>query len=103
VRPVKLAELDARFVRHEADRLPFVDTLAEAQGVWFMCPECQHHYVLCWFRGRGVPDDATPGPGRWDPTGTGLHDLTLSPSVLLPSKEPGECNWHGWVKNGDAT
>lgn len=99
---MKLTELDAQFVRLEGNTLPHVDTLAEAQGVWFMCPQCRRHYVLCWFRGRGVPDTETPGPGRWDPSGTGLQDLTLSPSVLLPSTTPGECNWHGWVKNGDA-
>lgn len=88
----------------------YVDTLAEAQGVMFLCPKCFKanngsigtHMVICWFVGRGVPDDVFPKPGRWNPSGTGLHDLTfVGPgafSVLLTSG----CNWHGFVTNGDA-
>jgi hypothetical protein len=92
--------------------LPEVDTLAEADGVWFLCPKCYAekggavgtHTVICWFVGK-VPDDIDPKPGRWTPTGTGLSDLTFVPSegrtqsVLLT----GGCGWHGFVVNGDAT
>ncbi len=91
--------------------IPEVDTLAEADGVWFLCPKCfaanggsvGTHVVICWFVGK-VPDDIDPKPGRWTPTGTGLHDLTFVPSagrsnsVLLT----GGCAWHGFVANGDA-
>lgn len=91
--------------------IPEVDSLAEADGVWFLCPKCYAenggrigtHSVICWFVGK-VSDDVDPKPGRWTPTGTGLHDLTFVPSpersqsVLLT----GGCLWHGFVVNGDA-
>ena len=88
-----------------------VATLAEADGVEFLCPKCfaansgpvGTHTVICWFEGK-VPDDAFPRPGRWNPQGTGLDDLTFVPgaksnSVLLTEG----CMWHGFVTNGDAT
>lgn len=87
-----------------------VDTFAEAHGIRFLCPKCYAenggpagvHQVVCWFEGK-VPDDALPKPGRWNPTGTGLDDLSFVPgrkteSVLLL----GGCNWHGFVRNGEA-
>lgn len=89
-----------------------VETLAEADGVMFLCPKCHAenggpvgtHSVICWFVGR-VVDDVDPKPGRWTPKGTGLHDLTFVPSagrshsVLLK----GACAWHGFVTNGAAS
>jgi hypothetical protein len=92
--------------------IPVVETLAEADGVMFLCPKCYAenggpvgtHSVICWFAGR-VPDGVDPKPGRWTPTGTGLHDLTFVPSagrscsVLLL----GGCGWHGFVANGDVS
>ncbi len=111
---MRLRDLDARFLkidepgrtRHE------VDTLAEAQGVIFLCPLCWAtnagpigtHSVICWFRDRGVLDTETPGPGRWDPAGTSLDDLSLvrldgGPSSVLLT---GGCGWHGSVANGMA-
>lgn len=74
-------------------------SIENAQGILFECPLCRGHSVLAWFRGRGVPDDATPGPGRWTPAGTGFADLSLTPSIALQ----GGCGWHGFVTNGDAT
>jgi hypothetical protein len=89
-----------------------VATLAEADGLSFLCPKCfaenrgpvGTHTVICWFEGK-VPDDAVPGPGRWNPVGTGLDDLSFvpgkrSPSVLLTGDG---CAWHGFVTAGDAT
>lgn len=89
-----------------------VATLAEADGVGFLCPKCfaanngpvGTHGVICWFEDK-VPDDAFPGPGRWNPVGTSLDDLTFVPgkrshSVLLTGEG---CAWHGFVVNGDAT
>jgi hypothetical protein len=90
----------------------FVDTLAEADGVEFLCPKCfaenkgpiGTHGVICWFVGK-VPDHASPKPGRWMPQGTSLDDLTFvnSPgrtsSVLLLGEG---CGWHGFVTNGEA-
>jgi hypothetical protein len=118
----QLVELEAKFVRHfeEGGRVGIrtVDSLAEAQGVMFLCPLCFKanggkvgtHRVVCWSRSRGVPEHATPKPGRWSMHGTGLHDLTLNGdadangggarSVQLLG---GGCQWHGFVTNGDAT
>ena len=114
---MKLTDLSARFLKFISLReYKMVDSLAEADGVMFQCPLCAQgkpveeedgrrfvrgaHSVICWFVGR-VPDEATPKPGRWNPQGTGLHDLTFvgpgAASVLLTSG----CNWHGFVKNGE--
>lgn len=85
-----------------------VDTLAEADGVWFDCPKCHAagstHGVLCWFVGK-VPDEEHPRPGRWIPSGTSLDDLTFvgpgAASVFLTG--PAGCLWHGLVQGGRAT
>ncbi len=88
-----------------------VERLEEAQGIEFLCPKCfvanggevGTHAVVCWSKSRGVPDKATPGPGRWVLRGTAYSDLTLdaepgkSRSVLLL----GGCAWHGFITNGD--
>lgn len=88
-----LRELEAEFVRitsptsfRRVEALP-------ADGVLFLCP-CGGdggHSVLAWF--RHVPPDVSPGPGRWDVAGTGLDDLTLTPSIALPCA-------HFFVRNG---
>jgi hypothetical protein len=105
---MKLAELEPQFLAIQDERTRrHVDTLGEAQGVMFLCPKCFEtnggsvgtHSVLCWFRDRGVPDDVDPRPGRWGTSGTGIADLSLSPSVQLQ----GGCDWHGWVTNGEVT
>lgn len=125
---MKLRALDAQFIRREIRACDdpkcstvsphteheyhvYVDTLAEADGIQFLCPKCfaAHggprgtHRVICWFEGK-VADGVEPGPGRWNPKGTGIDDLSFVPgaksnSVLLQ----GGCNWHGFVTNGDAT
>lgn len=109
---VKLTELEARFVKILDDvgtRL-FVDTLAESDGVMFLCPKCYvanggkdgTHSVTCLW--PSVSPKEVPGPGRWSPSGSGISDLTLGPgsgsaSVRL---ETG-CKWHGFVRRGEAT
>jgi hypothetical protein len=110
---VKLRDLDAMLVRRDAgppETYTPIDELAVADGVMFLCPKCYAanngevgtHRVLCWFVGR-VPDDVDPKPGRWNPSGIGIDDLTFvgpgAASVLLV----GGCGWHGFVKAGDAT
>jgi hypothetical protein len=97
----------------DREYLVSVDTIGEAQGVWFDCPKCyaDHgmsnvgvHGVLCWFSDCGIPDDIAPGPGRWLPVGTSLDDLTLnshtSRSVLLPGDG---CGAHFYVTGGEVT
>jgi hypothetical protein len=99
----KLRDLDAQFVTIDGESL-YADrpdlTLAEAQGVRFDDP-VNGTCVVAWF--VGVPQDVLPHGGRWAPSGTGLDDLTLQPSIDLTcgGKYPGQ--WHGWVRNGDAS
>lgn len=82
-----------------------VDTIAEADGISFLCPKCvddqgRGHSVICWFEGK-VPDDATPGPGRWNPSGTGYSDLSFVPGAKSNSVQlNGGCNAHFLVANG---
>ena len=115
---MKLADLNPQFLRYDVDGegviYRHVDNIADAQGISFLCPKCYAanggpvgtHSVICWSRSRGVPDDASPGPGRWTLDGTGYHDLTINGdppgharSILLPGDG---CGWHGFVTNGDA-
>ncbi len=83
---------------------PHMLSVASAQGVMFLCPACFKknggpigtETILCWFKDRGVPDSAFPGPGRWTASGTGFEDLTLAPSVNVDHE-----HWHGWITNGE--
>lgn len=88
----------------------YVESLAEADGVEFLCPKCFEsngnsavgtHLVGCWFVGK-VPDWIEPNPGRWNPSGSGLQDLTFVPPGAVSVFITGGCGWHGFVKNGDA-
>jgi hypothetical protein len=80
--------------------------VASAQGVMFLCPLCFQknngpagtHSILVWFRGRGVPDEASPGPGRWEVSGRDFDDLTVHPSINLEGGSG--CHWHGWLQHG---
>lgn len=89
----------------------YVDDLVEAHGIFFKCPKCYMadpklghgiHGILCWFTGRGVPDETKPSPGRWIPKGTCYLDLTLSnPSGKSSVKlTPPGCDAHFHVANG---
>lgn len=83
--------------------LVHVDAVAKAQGVMLLCPGCYvknggevgTHSIEVTFRDRGVPDhlgshDRNGQPSRWAASGTGLRDLSLSPSV--------DCGcWHGFI------
>lgn len=104
---MRLLELEPQFVKlTSTGGWQDVETLVEAEGIWFLCPLCFQknggstgtHGVLCWF--RGVGPEVAPGPGRWAPYGSGLLDLSLTPSVWLNG---GGCGWHGWVQNGNIT
>jgi len=95
---MKLAELDAYFVRSEGPGYRRHVEFAEAQGIVFVCPKCKDkdgHSVCVWFIGRGVPEDEPPLP-RWSFNGTSLENLTIFPSIDVKG-----C-WHGWITNGDA-
>ena len=87
-----------------------VESMKDAQGIRFLCPKCYYenggpmgtHQVICWFHGRGVPDDAPPGPGRWVAKGAGIDDLTLDapPGKTRSVRLLGGCRWHGFVTGG---
>ena len=113
---MRLRDLEAEFLKNMGEgSFHRVESLAEADGILFLCPLCFKnngnqrpgvHSIICWFVGH-VPDEMTPGPGRWTPSGSGLDDLTFVPgnppratSVLLTGEG---CGWHGFVTNGDAT
>lgn len=94
-----------RFERH-------VDTLAEAQGMFFGCPTCfvkngnsmvGTHGIVVAFAHRGVPDHLgshgrNGQPTRWGVSGTGYEDLTLTPSIDI--SENGDGEWHGFITGG---
>lgn len=110
--PMKLTELEATFVArfNPADKSFWEQSeIGGAQGVMFVCPKCQGHSVLIWFKSplnaTMVPPDAFPkNEHRWEFSGTSIEDLSLFPSVDLSKGEhsPADCLWHGWVKNGTA-
>lgn len=104
---MRLADLEPEFLKRVTEDRSTLDvTIAEADGIVFVCPKCFAangnqrpgvHSIICW-RPR-VPADVTPGPGRWEFIGTCLDDLSLvagSSSVLLM----GGCNAHFFVRNG---
>jgi len=83
--------------------------VAHAQGIKFLCPVCftknggpvGTHLVICWF--SGVPQKIDPRPGRWNPEGTSIDDITFVGPGAASVKLTGGCNWHGFIKNGCAT
>lgn len=108
--PMRLTDLNPEFIHVNEEtkltKLRKVETLQEANGVMFVCPACYvakgntvigAHRVLCF--DPSVPVEWGQGPGRWPMTGTGLHDLTLTPSVLLM----GGCGWHGFITQGEVS
>ncbi len=95
---MKLADLEPQLIAWKPKGKRVVISLDEAQGLYFLCPKGCGHLVVVWFSDRGVPESEAPGPGRWTPLGTGLSDLTLTPSINLSG--PG-CGWHGFVVDGE--
>lgn len=108
-------ELEACFRKFnpEDESSSRVETLAEADGVEFLCPKCFRsnknsrvgvHTIICWFVGK-VPNWLSPGPGRWIPSGTSLEDLTFVKDKDHPRCSVqllAGCKWHGFVANGGA-
>lgn len=110
---MRLIDLAPEFLKVDSPgHWDFVATLAEAQGIKFLCPRCfaenkgpiGTHAIICWSRSRGVSEEEHPKPGRWTMAGTGMQDLTLNGdppggarSVLLLSG----CKWHGFITNGE--
>jgi hypothetical protein len=104
--------LEPQFLRRLNDtHWKEVDTLKMADGIQFLCPKCLRennmssigvHSVVCWE--PQVPPTMKPGPGRWEMTGKGYNDLTLtagSSSIFLNSE--GACQAHFFITNGEIT
>lgn len=108
-----LRELEGKLLRILSERTysTRIRSVARAQGVFFLCPRCftknrgpiGTHGVICWFLDRGVPADLPPLPGRWVPAGNGLADLTFIGPSSASVQLLGGCNWHGFVRSGEAT
>jgi hypothetical protein len=96
-----------------------IDTLEGADGVFFWCP-CgygkpefplgggrPHGVIVSFANPRGAPvappdagsQSRNGGPSRWQMSGDGLVNLTLSPSIAVGTPE---C-WHGFIQNGIVT
>lgn len=103
---MKLIELEPEWVYHAPGVIRHVESLEQADGILFLCPACWiknggrvgTHSVICWK--PQVPAGIEPGPGRWPMTGTGFHDLTLTPSIDL-TVGGGGCTWHGFITAGE--
>lgn len=89
------------------------DKIDGAQGLVLWCPcaygndQRAHGLLIPFANPRNAPP-CPPGHGpvardgthpRWQMTGTGLGDLTLSPSVDVGDDH---C-WHGFIRNGEVT
>jgi hypothetical protein len=115
---MRLLDLEPQFIRHEqrGDQAinVHVETLAEADGLFFLCPVCWAknseavgtHGIIVTFRDRGVPDalgshNKEGQPTRWTVSGSGYTDLSLQPSIDISRNLPGE--WHGFITNGVVT
>lgn len=110
---VRLTDLEPEFIRYDGTSVPKALDFNNAQGIWFLCPLCFQknngpigtHMVEVSFEGRGVlPEQGSHNdegqPSRWNVSGTGYSDLTLSPSVWLKGEG---CGWHGHVHNGEVS
>ena len=94
----------------DVDGFVRVKSLAEAHGIRFLCPKnfvknggrAGTHWIIIVFEESPVPPYIGLGssgtPQRWKASGTGLDDLTLSPSIQ--EIDDGLCGWHGFVENG---
>jgi len=101
-----------------------LESIEGAQGLFLWCP-CGYgkaefpleggrpHGVMVPFRNprnapelppdhgphsAGNPDGPRP---RWTMTGSGLHDLSTTPSVQVGSPADGTGCWHGYITNGE--
>jgi len=112
---------EARFIaKKPAGYVEDHDGIEGAQGVRLRCPCGRGHWRSIGFANPlgaephpscTLVDGNTHRPIFWTMSGSGLHDLTLSPSVDVwkfrhdPTQTPalvrdGSC-WHGFITNGE--
>jgi|GEM_PF-1959475 len=101
-------EMAARGVAIPVDYFQRVDSFAEAHGIHFLCPKAfaknggpvGTHRVQVYFAGSPVPQHLGKNKDgqtvRWNASGSGLDDLSLSPSI---QEQDDVCGWHGFVGN----
>ena len=108
----KLAyELDGQLLALEDDNtFRHVDTVAEADGIRFLCPKCFQenngpigtHSIVIFFS-KCPKAQQLMGHSGWNAAGRDLSDLTFTgpgaASVLLKTG----CKYHGFIKNGTAS
>lgn len=83
-----------------------VKELRKAHGVSYLCPVCfwinggpvGTHGCLHWFTNAKLPDDADPGPGRWNARGHDIDDLTFVGPGAFSVNMVG--HWHGFIESG---
>ncbi len=107
---MKLTELEPRFLTIASERRDkYTDDIAQADGIMFLCPKCfvenggnvGTHSMICWFNGRSIPAEKKPGPGRWNPSGTGYEDLSFVEPGATSVLCKGGCEAHFFIRNGE--
>lgn len=114
---MKLTDLDASFIqRLENGNHRHVETIAEAQGIVFQCPECAKkaerspdggyigvHYLVLFFSNPMTPPSwaqAVHGHSGWEARGGTIAELDLSPSIGIGA---GNSHAHFHIKAGAIT
>ena len=105
---MRITDLEPQFLMNiDGKSWQHVGDINDADGILFVCPKCLAesgerpgvHSILCWT--PKVPQELSPGPGRWHLLGTGYNDLSLkgvsNDSVLLT----GGCGAHFFVREGE--
>jgi len=99
-------EMAARGVANPGDYFKRVDSFAEAHGIHFLCPKAfaknggpvGTHRVQVYFFGSPVPPHLGVNKEgktvRWNASGTGMDNLSLTPSI---QEQDEACGWHGFV------
>lgn len=103
---MRFVDLEPKLYRYEdpGTALIPVDSIAEADCVWFLCPRCYVdlggpvgcHSIAC--TKPGAPN-RQGGKARWKISGASLEDLTLSPSIAVVGE--GTCKAHFFIRAGE--
>ncbi len=111
---IPLSQLDAKFVGSGGEGVYDINGYPvprrDGIGLIFKCPCGKHDECDRVFVTFANPLDGGPALDRgytadkplptWQRTGDTIETITLSPSILRT--DPDGCQWHGWVRNGNA-